>query len=67
MNTSRRSAKPSPSKPTTSGRQSITTFGAIVATLDGVVVPQPVMEPCRSDLLVMDRLDGVVLKDASRP
>ncbi|MEE2836465.1 MAG: AarF/ABC1/UbiB kinase family protein [Myxococcota bacterium] len=40
------------------------TFGAIVATLDGVVVPQPVMELCRSDLLVMDRLDGVVLKDA---
>ena len=39
-------------------------FGRFVESIDGVVVPSPVRELCRSDLLVMDRLEGLLLKDA---
>ena len=39
-------------------------FGQFVASIEGVVVPSPVRELCRSDLLVMDRLEGLLLKDA---
>ena len=39
-------------------------FGRFVESIDGVVVPAPVRELCRADLLVMDRLEGLLLKDA---
>ena len=42
----------------------LTIFGGFAETIDEVVIPKPVLELCRSDLLVMDRLDGRLLKDA---